>query len=316
MRHSDWGAASPRWAGVRSETVIVRGHTVHYLRAGRGSPAHLLLHPLGGSATLWMDLIPHLAALGQVIVPDLPGTVFGHTDLPHPRAARLAPNIRFVGAFAQELGLEKVTAHGWSAGGMLATMVAAASPELVGRLVLATPALPAVVPEEEARWWRTTGRLVLSAGPPVARALARVAGRAVLEQKVRTYADPATLTGGARLLGGDLTRLSPEMTALLVDELRAARPARLADAATAFASVMRAVFVDPEPARAAIAAVAAPALVLWGGADRVEVDGVRADLAVRRPDWVQHVIPTAGHAFPLETPAEYAAAVAGWSDSV
>ena len=82
VRHSDWGALSPRWAGIRSEETDVHGTAVHYLRAdGRADgPTHLLVHPLAGSATLWLDVILPLARLGPVIAPDLPGTLFGHTD--------------------------------------------------------------------------------------------------------------------------------------------------------------------------------------------------------------------------------------------
>ncbi|MEV4890980.1 alpha/beta hydrolase [Nonomuraea sp. NPDC055795] len=315
MRHSDWGTVSARWAGIRSETVEVHGAAVHYLRAGseRDGPAHLLVHPLGGSATLWMDLIPHLAASGPVYVPDLPGTLFGHTELPHPRAARLAPNVRFLRAFTGTLGLEKATVHGWSMGGLVAAMFAGLAPERVGRLVLATPALPARLPEEEARWWRTIGRACLSAAQPLARTVLRAGARPLLEMKIRTYADRGTLTGGEKLVGGDLTRLSPEMTALIGEELRTADPARLGDTVTAVASIMRAIFVDPEPVRAALSRVSAPTLVLWGETDNIVIDGAREDLTARRPDWTQHTLPDTGHVFPLEVPGVYAETVARWA---
>ncbi|MFI6292610.1 alpha/beta fold hydrolase [Nonomuraea sp. NPDC050790] len=311
MRHADWGTVSARWAGIRSETADVHGVAVHYLRAGseRDGPAHLLVHPLGGSATLWMDLIPHLAAFGPVYVPDLPGTLFGHTEMPHPRAARLAPNVRFLRAFAATLGLEKATVHGWSMGGLVAALFADLAPERVGRLVLAAPALPARLPEEEARWWRTIGRACLSAGQPLARTVLRAGARPLLEMKIRAY----TLTGAERLVGGDLSRLSPEMTELITRELRGADPARLGDAVTAVTSMLRTVFADPEPARAALSRVSAPTLVMWGETDHIVIDGAREDLTARRPDWTQHTIPEAGHVFPLETPGAYAETLARWA---
>lgn len=46
-RYRDWGVRSPRWAGIRSETVTVAGTRVHYLRcdtaseAPPGAPTHL-----------------------------------------------------------------------------------------------------------------------------------------------------------------------------------------------------------------------------------------------------------------------------------
>lgn len=49
--------------------------------AGSG-PAHVLISAMAGSATNWLDLIPRLSRLGPVIVPDLPGTLAGHTVSP------------------------------------------------------------------------------------------------------------------------------------------------------------------------------------------------------------------------------------------
>jgi hypothetical protein len=90
MRHTDWGVLSPRWAGIRSQEIDVCGTSVHYLSAdvGQAGPTHLLIHPMAGSASMLLDLIAPLSTLGPVIAPDLPGTLFGHTGSPHPRAAK------------------------------------------------------------------------------------------------------------------------------------------------------------------------------------------------------------------------------------
>ncbi|WP_336208867.1 alpha/beta fold hydrolase [Nonomuraea sp. LPB2021202275-12-8] len=315
MRHVDWGALSPRWAGIRSEETDVHGTTVHYLRAdGSGDgPTHLLIHPLAGSATMWLDAIGPLAGLGPVIAPDLPGTLFGHTAAPHPRAARAEPNARFLRAFTARLGLDGVIAHGWSMGALVALMFADLAPERVGRLVLVTPALPGPLPEREALWWRTWGRLILSAGAPPARAALRLTGRPLLDYKLRMYTDQSVRAGG-RLVGGDLSRLSPAMSALLAAELRGARPERLGHAVTALASLMTAVFVDQSRVREMITRLAVPTLLLLGGQDKMMIDGAIDELATLRPDWDRHVFEDAGHMLPLELPGGYAEVVGRWAE--
>ncbi|TKK84156.1 alpha/beta hydrolase [Herbidospora galbida] len=303
MRHADWGVRSPRWAGIAGRETGVCGTTVHYLSSGQGrsGPVHLLVHPMAGSATMWLDLIGPLSALGPVIAPDLPGTLFGHTGTPHHRAARAEPCARFLRAFTARLGITGAVVHGWSMGGLVALLFAEAAPDRVGRLVLACPALPGPLPPGEARFWRFLGRPLLAAGPPVARAVLPLAGRRLLDLKVSRYADPGAWSGGA---------ISPDMTALLADQLREARPQRLGAAVTAFASVVSALFVDRRAVHRAIARVGAPTLLLWGGRDALIGREVADDLAARRPDWRWRDFPEAGHLLPLETPHGYVEAVA------
>ncbi|WP_084957176.1 alpha/beta fold hydrolase [Thermoactinospora rubra] len=308
--HADWGEVSPRWAGVRSLHTEVHGTPVHYLEAGSGLP-HLLVHPMAGSATMWLDAVPPLSRLGRVIVPDLPGTVFGHTACPHPRAAKAEPSARFLRAFASRLGLEKAVVHGWSMGGLVAVLFAASAPSHVERLVLAAPALPGPLPEGEERFWRTWGRLALAVGAPLTRAALALAGRRLLDAKLRMYTDPEVLSR-SELLGGDMSRVSPQTRALLAEQLRTARPERLGAAVTAFASTMTALFVDRHTVHEAIARIGAPALLLWGGQDGLVAEGTIDDLAARRPDWEHRVFETAGHLLPQELPDAYAEAVGGW----
>ncbi|WP_431902594.1 hypothetical protein [Nonomuraea sp. bgisy101] len=54
------------------ERPDVCGTAVHYLSAGagRGGPTHLLVHPMAGSASMVLDVIGPLSALGPVVVPD------------------------------------------------------------------------------------------------------------------------------------------------------------------------------------------------------------------------------------------------------
>ena len=115
MKCSDWGERSPRWAGIRSQTVEVCGSSVHFLTADAtrpDAPTHLLIHSTLGSATNWLDTIRPLAACGRVIAPDMPGTLAGHTASPHRSAARAQINARFLRAFTAALGLRDVVARG------------------------------------------------------------------------------------------------------------------------------------------------------------------------------------------------------------
>lgn len=99
VRYDDWGVLSRQWAGLRSVSTSVCGVHVHYVRADAASGVasdaelHLLVPPMTGSASMWIDLVPHLRALGPVISVDLPGTFAGHTGSPYrhgPRAVEPA----------------------------------------------------------------------------------------------------------------------------------------------------------------------------------------------------------------------------------
>lgn len=315
MRHTDWGERHPRWAGIHSHQIDVAGTRVHYLASGAAAegPTQLLVHPMAGSASGWLDLIPHLRRLGPVIAPDLPGSVFGHTTTPHPRAVRPQPCARFLRALTSALDVRDALVHGWSMGALVAVLYAALAPGRVRGLVLATPALPGPLPPDERVFWGTIGRALLSTGPPVARTALRLSGRRLLAIKLGMLTDPGRLGSGA--VGSDLARLSPEMRALLVDQLRDAPPADLRHAVTAFAATVDALFVHQAPVHDAIAAAPARALLLAGGRDPLVPEATLADLIRRRPDWERHDFPAAGHLLPLEDPDGYTEAVRHWLET-
>jgi pimeloyl-ACP methyl ester carboxylesterase len=309
VEYRDWGERSSRWAGIRSETVEVCGSSVHFLTADAarpGAPAHLLIHSTLGSATNWLDTIRPLTACGQVIAPDLPGTLAGRTASPHRSAARAEINARFLRAFTATLGLRDVVAHGWSIGGLEALLFADLAPERVGGLVLVAPTLPGPLSAAQELGWQTLGRLTVAAGSPVLRGLLRLTGRRLLELKKRRY--------GLAAYGGDPSRLSPDITALWAEELDTmrARPDRLPDAVTAFTSAVSALYVNRRPVQAAIDRVAVPTLLLWGDQDPLIGRPIIDDLAARRPDWSLHVFESVGHLLPVEVADAYADVVAEW----
>jgi pimeloyl-ACP methyl ester carboxylesterase len=315
---SDWGARSPRWAGIRSQTVEVCGSSVHFLTADAarpGAPAHLLIHGMTGSATNWLDTIRPLTAHGRVVAPDLPGTLAGHTASPHRRAARAEINARFLRAFTATLGLRDFVVHGWSMGGLVALLFADLAPERVGGLVLVAPTLPGPLSAAQALGWQTLGRLTVSAGPPVLRGLLRLTGRRLLELQTRRYATPEAMSAYVLAhLGVGPSRLSRDITALWAEELDVmrAQPDRLPDAVTAFASAVSALYVKRRPVREAIDRVAVPTLLLWGDQDPLIGRPVIDNLIARRPDWDLRTFESVGHLLPLEVASAYADVVGAW----
>ena len=318
MEYRDWGERSPRWAGIRSQTVEVCGSSVHFLRADAArpdAPAHLLIHGMAGSATNWLDTIRPLTAHGRVIAPDLPGTLAGHTASPHRSAARAEINARFLRAFTATLGLRDVVAHGWSMGGLVALLFAGLAPERVGGLVLVAPALPGPLSAAQALGWQTLGRLTVSAVPPVLRGLLRLTGRRLLELQTRRYATPEAMSAYVlAYLGVGPSRLSRDITALWAEELdeMRAQPDRLPDAVTAFTSAVSAMYVNRRPVRDAIDRVAVPTLLLWGDQDPLIGRPVIDNLIARRPDWDLRTFESVGHLLPLEVANAYADVVGGW----
>lgn len=289
---------------------------MHYLASDAaptpGAPLHLFVPNPAGSASAWLDVLAEMRRNGQVVAVDLPGTIVGHTASPNRRAAGVEANARFLCAFTDVLGLDEVVVHGWSAGGMIALLFADLAPERVAGIVLVAPALPPGISEVEARIWRTVGRAGLAVVPPVARLMLGVLGRRVLDRKVRFLADPAAIAGSKWNTGGDLTRMSAEITDVIRDEMAAVRPKQMSSAVTVMTSVMSLMFVRRDRVFEAMSRVAAPTLLLWGDDDRLIVRAWIDDWTALRPDWELTVLGGVGHVLPLEVPADYARAVGTW----
>jgi len=96
-----------------------------------GAPAIVLVHGLGGSMRGWDRVAPLLAARFRVLRLDLPG--FGGSP---GRSDGVPGMARALIAVLDEAGVDEVVAAGHSMGGLVATAVAEAEPDRVGRLVL------------------------------------------------------------------------------------------------------------------------------------------------------------------------------------
>ncbi len=324
MRYDDWGVRSPQWSGLRSVMTSVCGVPVHYVRAEPASgaapdaPTHLLVPPMTGSASMWLDLVPHLRTLGPVVSVDLPGTITGHTGAPYRHGPRAELDARFVAAFVRELRLDgHVVLHGWSMGGPVAARAAGLMPGTARAVVLAAPALPwRLTSRVEVLGWQTLGRLAVAVGPPAARIALRVAGRRMLDAKREAIGDAHAFSGArSALIGGDPSRVSRAQLELWLDDREASRehPERLAGAAAAFASTTETMFITRRAANEALDSVPVPVLVLWGTDDPL-VDTPSLLEHARRPGWTPRPLDDVGHLLPVEVPHLYAQSVGQWLD--
>lgn len=94
----------------------------------------VLLHGGTGSWTHWIRNVDALAREHTVWIPDMPG--FGDSAAP-PKGSSVGALAEIVAqGIAQLLGGEKVVLVGFSFGGLVAGHLAAAHPELIGKLVL------------------------------------------------------------------------------------------------------------------------------------------------------------------------------------
>ncbi|MFH5207921.1 alpha/beta fold hydrolase [Antrihabitans sp. NCIMB 15449] len=319
MRYTDWGERAARWSGIRSETVDVHGNKVHYLVTDQArttdGPVHVLVSNPANSASNWLDVLAALRPHVHAIAVDLPGTIAGHTMLPNRRAASIETNTLFLRDFIDALELDRVVVHGWSAGGMIALLFADQAPERVAALVLVVPALPPPLTDREARTCQRIGRAGLAIVAPVARVLLRVSARRILAFSQRQLADPASIGRSKWNAGGDMTRMSPEITGVMRDEMSAVEPTRMGNAVTVYASVLSLMLVRRRPVLDAMRRIAAPTLLVWGDEDRICPRASIDSWTGQRSDWNLVVLHGVGHAPPIEVPGDYARTVIDWCET-
>jgi pimeloyl-ACP methyl ester carboxylesterase len=308
--YEDWGEVSERWAGVRSEVVDVRRTQVHTLRAGDeadGTP-QLFVHGLGGAASNWIEVLARFADHGPVLAPDLPG--FGRTEPPVPGASRIRANARFLRTLLDTVGWDRVIVHGNSMGGLLSVLFAEVAPGRIERLVLAAPALPTRRRELRQLDLTTFQRFAPFMLPGV--------GTAVMRRMWATMTPEELWEDQLDYIHGDPSRLSPEIRRIGIANLTYGRetPWRLPGFVAAAESLVSLLLTGSE-IRAAVDAVTAPTLLVWGSADRLVGRPVIDATMQQRPDWSLEVLETVGHAPMVEAPDRYVAAVrswAGWDD--
>lgn len=118
------------------EEVLLRQGPIRYCERGSGEPI-VFIHPMVVNGDLWRKVVPLLAHDYRCITADWP---LGGHDVPMTPGADLSPPgvARIVADFLEALDLEGVTLVGNDTGGAIAQIVAANSPERLGRLALVT----------------------------------------------------------------------------------------------------------------------------------------------------------------------------------
>jgi pimeloyl-ACP methyl ester carboxylesterase len=293
----DWGQRTPRWAGITSQVVDIRGTRVHYLRAGTegNAPVHLLIHPMGTGAWPWMDVIGPLSATGLVIAPDLPGS--GRSRPLRRGGADIFAHAQFLDDFTTALGIERMVVDGHSMGGLVGGLFAGRVPDRVERLVLTSAPLPGLPdpPRFPAAW---------SVGLRAVRPVADVVVGAGLRLKADAWR--RRLDDRDPRLGAEVSRFSPDLLVLAAEEIgRLVLRWRVEGAVDAAIAVLRALTVDEARTREALDSIMAPTLLLWGADDRVIPQRLIDEVQTAHPSWSSRTIDGVGHLLPWESPELY-----------
>jgi haloalkane dehalogenase len=262
------------------------GLRMHYVDEGDGPPV-LLLHGEPTSSYLWRNLVPPLVAAGRrAVAPDLIG--FGRSDKP----AELGwytydRHVASVERLVDALGLAGLTlvVHDW--GGPIGLRFAVEHEELVDRLVVLDTGIGGGRAPSEA--WLRFRDVVRAAGPDLepARIVASGAANGLADDVYAAYAEPFP---------------TPESKA----------------GARAFVELVPAEADHPNAApmnavRDALRSWHKPALVVWGGEDRVLPPSLAQMFADLIPGAAEPVvIDGAGHFLQEDRPRELAAAILGF----
>jgi pimeloyl-ACP methyl ester carboxylesterase len=132
----DFSKAQMFLAGAKSRFTVVDGLRIHYYTMGPADgQVVVLVHGLGGRAEDWQKLAPQLARAGfHIYLPDLPG--YGASEKPANFSYSVSDQARIVSGFLDALELKQVDLGGWSMGGWVVQLVAAAHPDQIRRLIL------------------------------------------------------------------------------------------------------------------------------------------------------------------------------------
>jgi pimeloyl-ACP methyl ester carboxylesterase len=127
--------------GIESRFAEVNGLRMHYLVAGNGGSAVILLHGYAQNSHMWRPLMKELGKKHLVIAPDLRG--FGDTTKAETGydKKRMAEDVH---ALAGSLGIEKAGIAGHDIGLMVAYAYAAQYPREVERIALLDAFIPGV----------------------------------------------------------------------------------------------------------------------------------------------------------------------------
>jgi pimeloyl-ACP methyl ester carboxylesterase len=280
-------ALRARYADRHSRYASIGGMDVHYKDQGKG-PALLLVHGSSSTMKTWDAMVPLLVRAGyRVIRYDVPGMGLSG-DVPDAAIGQIEP-ADIAAELLNKLGVKKVTLIGVSSGGTLGSFLAAKHPELVERLIISNAPSDPV----------DTSHLVPTPSWAKAQAEARANGfqDAFFWSEFLSYfaGDGRRIDAATRAHFYDFNRRTPHKNFI-------AMIAKVADA---------------PKARAAMAAVKAPTVLIWGGSDallpnksghilRNYLTGTEASIIF---------MPDVGHFPPIETPERFTRIALSWIEA-
>jgi pimeloyl-ACP methyl ester carboxylesterase len=270
-----------RWAPPPSMFIPLLGMQVHLRDQGlRDSPPIILIHGTSASLHTWEGWVSALEDGHRVITFDLPA--FGLTG-PSPEADyTIAAYVSFVGALLDKLGIQRCVLGGNSLGGNVAWETARAMPGRIDKLILVD----------------SGGYPLNSTSVPLGFRLARLP---VLNRLMEVVTPRSVVEASVRNVYGDPSKITPELVDRYFDMI--VRTGNRRALGQRFAQT------DFGAHASRIAELKLPALILWGGRDRLippsdaerfhhEMNGSR--LAI---------FPDLGHVPQEEDPARTAAVV-------
>lgn len=283
--HRVWDEVGVRPVEHRLELARL-GSTVRVQEVGAGPPA-VFLHGASVGGTSWADLVAALPDVRCILV-DRPGC--GGSDPPPDGNLEglLAVADDLVADILDALDVTSAAVVATSRGGMGALRGAAAHPDRVARLVLLGWCLgvPGGTP---APWWIRAGAL-----PGAARVMAAAPmSRRGLEVALRRFGMGRAIDSGA---------MSDAALDWLVALYRDTETLGFEAATAAELLTLRDGWRDVVPADR-LAAIRAPALLVWGDEDPFGDVGDARLLADALPDADVHLLDRAGHAPWLDRPA-------------
>jgi pimeloyl-ACP methyl ester carboxylesterase len=296
--------AQPPWPGEihRSGGVTLNiRHTPGPEQAGFA----VYLHGLGGSSTNFTDLAGLVGVRLPGMAIDLPG--FGRSAPPGGFDYAPDSHAEVVATFLAGLGYGSVHLVGNSLGGVVALLIAARRPHLVRTLTLLAPAMPDLrMDPRRMSDPRVALTMLPLVGTWVRRILIEVPPEEQIERMLRLcFADPSVVASARRA----------EAVAECVERIA------LTWAVTALRQstqqLARSWLMPSSKSLWWVAAqVQAPALVVWGAADKLVTVRKAPRTAAALPRGRLLVLPRTGHLPQMEQPTSVARAMLGMIDAV
>lgn len=260
----------------REQILSIDGLRMFVREAGVGEPV-LLLHGIPTSSFMWRDVLPVVGLNHRAIAPDLIG--FGRSDKPRNFDYTVAGQADAVERLLDQLGITQVALVGHDMGALIAAELIARNPERVRHLVLTNTSLR---PQN----WYGVGPLSLLRLPVVGELAMALSRRWMLRPVMRLYLAP-----GTRLTRAEMDAYWRPFEEGFRDVLL-----RMARAPLARAD-------DFERWRAALAALTAPVLIVWGALDPTFRLAEARDLDRLITDATTYVFEHANHFIAEDRPA-------------